>query len=45
MTDTPLIIPLSRMAHAQDLDLPAYQTAGAAGMDLCAAITSDIILA
>lgn len=45
MTDTPLTIPLSRMSHAQDLDLPAYQTAGAAGMDLCAAITSDIILA
>ncbi|MCA1438798.1 dUTP diphosphatase [Ensifer sp. IC4062] len=27
-----------RLPHAQDLDLPAYETAGAAGMDLRAAV-------
>ncbi|WFU47822.1 dUTP diphosphatase [Sinorhizobium terangae] len=29
---------LVRLPHAQDLDLPAYETAGAAGMDLRAAV-------
>lgn len=29
---------LVRLSHAQDLDLPAYETAGAAGMDLRAAV-------
>ncbi|MBB4183672.1 dUTP pyrophosphatase [Sinorhizobium terangae] len=29
---------LVRLPHAQDLDLPAYETVGAAGMDLRAAI-------
>ena len=31
-------IAVSRLAHNQDLPLPAYETAGAAGMDLRAAV-------
>jgi dUTP pyrophosphatase len=31
-------IAVKRLAHAQGLDLPAYQSAGAAGMDLLAAV-------
>lgn len=37
-----------RLAHARDLELPSYQSAGAAGMDLRAAVPADrpmIILA
>jgi len=30
-----------RLPHGQDLDLPAYETAGAAGMDLRAAVPQD----
>lgn len=33
-----------RLPHAGDLDLPAYETAGAAGMDLRAAISEDFVL-
>ncbi len=32
------------MPHAAGLDLPAYQTAGAAGMDLHAAVDDDITI-
>lgn len=32
---------LKRLPHAEGLDLPAYETAGAAGMDLRAALTED----
>jgi dUTP pyrophosphatase len=35
---------IMRLAHAQDLPLPAYETEGAAGLDLRAAITDNIIL-
>jgi dUTP pyrophosphatase len=35
---------IMRLAHAQDLPLPAYETEGAAGLDLRAAITDDIIV-
>jgi len=34
-----------RLPHGADLPLPAYATAGAAGMDLLAAITEPVILA
>ena len=37
-------IPLQRLAHAHDLPLPAYATAGSAGLDLLAANESDIQL-
>lgn len=33
-----------RLAHAQGLELPAYQTVGASGMDLRAAVADSIIL-
>jgi len=37
-------IAIQRLPHAQDLPLPAYATAGAAGMDLCAAIQDRLVL-
>jgi dUTP pyrophosphatase len=33
-----------RLPYAEDLDLPAYETEGAAGMDLRAALTDDLVL-
>ena len=42
MTRAQLEIPLMRLDHARDLPLPAYATAGAAGMDLRAAIDDDL---
>ncbi|MGC8559802.1 MAG: dUTP diphosphatase [Phycisphaerae bacterium] len=38
------LLKIFRLPHGADLDLPAYQTAGAAGMDLSAAIDEDIVL-
>ena len=35
---------IRREPDARDLPLPAYATAGAAGMDLCAALTEDAVL-
>ena len=35
------VIPVVRLAHNQDLPLPAYETADAAGMDLRAAVPAD----
>jgi len=37
-TDTRPTLNLVRLAHGQGLDLPAYETKGAAGMDLRAAV-------
>ncbi len=34
-------LPVVRLPHAAGLDLPAYETAGAAGMDLRAAVPQD----
>lgn len=34
-----------RLAHAADLPLPAYATAGSAGVDLLAAVADDLVLA
>jgi dUTP pyrophosphatase len=36
---------IRREASATDLPLPTYMTAGASGMDLCAAVTEDISIA
>lgn len=33
-----------RMPHAADLELPAYATDGAAGMDVLAAVETDLVL-
>lgn len=38
------IIPVRILPHAADLPLPAYQSDGAAGMDLMAAIEAPILL-
>ncbi len=35
------VIPIQRLAHADGLPLPAYETAQAAGMDLRAAVPGD----
>jgi len=34
-------IPIRRLAHAEGLPLPSYETGGAAGMDLRAAVADD----
>jgi dUTP pyrophosphatase len=38
-------IQIVRLPHAQDLPLPQYETALAAGMDLRAAVAEDVVLA
>jgi dUTP pyrophosphatase len=38
-------IAVRRLSHAQDLPLPAYATAGSAGLDLLAAVSEPLILA
>lgn len=39
-----LTVPLQKLAHASDLPLPSYTTPHAAGMDLLAAVTNDVVL-
>jgi dUTP pyrophosphatase len=38
----PLTLQIRRLAHADGLPLPTYMTAGAAGMDLHAAVDADV---
>jgi dUTP pyrophosphatase len=38
-------VAVTRLAHGADLPLPAYETAGAAGMDLRAAVDDPVTLA
>ncbi len=38
-------IAFKRLSHGAGLPLPSYQTAGAAGMDLCAAVDADCSIA
>jgi dUTP pyrophosphatase len=38
-------VPIVRLAHGADLDLPAYATAHAAGLDLMAALDDPVTLA
>jgi dUTP pyrophosphatase len=40
----PLDVAIQRLPHGADLDLPAYQSAGAAGLDLHAALGDEVIL-
>jgi dUTP pyrophosphatase len=42
---TPVSIHVVRLAHGQDLPLPAYETAQSAGMDLRAAVDAPLTLA
>ena len=37
----PISIALKRLDHGRDLPLPSYASAGAAGMDLCAAVPEE----
>ena len=39
-----LLVAIERLPHAVDLPLPAHATAGAAGLDLLAAIESGLVL-
>ena len=39
-----ITVPIQKLEHANDLDLPFYATEQSAGMDLHAAISDDIIL-
>lgn len=36
---------VKKLPHAEGIDLPAYATLHAAGMDLCAAVSQDVALA
>ncbi len=38
------IIQVTRLPHAEGLPLPSYATAGAAGMDLLAAVTAPLVI-
>jgi dUTP pyrophosphatase len=40
----PLSVAVTTLPHAEGIDLPAYATDHAAGMDLCAAVTNDVTL-
>ncbi|MDP8221898.1 MAG: dUTP diphosphatase [Candidatus Lernaella stagnicola] len=40
-----ITVAVQRLPHAADLPLPAYQTTGAAGLDLVAALEAPLILA
>ena len=40
-SETRPLLKLVRLAHGEGLDLPSYETAGAAGMDLRAAVETD----
>jgi dUTP pyrophosphatase len=42
VSDVPVSV--KRLPHAEGLKLPAYATAGAAGMDLLAAVTADVVI-
>jgi len=41
----PVTVAVTRLAHARDLPLPAYETAHAAGLDLRAAVDAPLALA
>jgi dUTP pyrophosphatase len=41
---TTVDIPVQRLPHGGDLDLPRYATPAAAGLDLLAAVTADLVL-
>jgi dUTP diphosphatase len=40
----PMIMQVRRLPHSDGLPLPAYQTAGAAGMDLHAAVSDNVVI-
>ena len=42
---TAVPLPIVQLPHGQDLPLPQYATDGAAGMDICAALSAPLVLA
>lgn len=40
----PLAMQVRRLPHSEGLPLPAYQTAGSAGMDLHAAVSDNVVI-
>ena len=42
---TELSVAITILPHAENLGLPAYATTQAAGMDLCAAVSNDVVIA
>jgi dUTP pyrophosphatase len=45
MTAPPIQVSITRLPHAEGLDLPAYATAASAGLDLAAALRDDVTIA
>ena len=43
--NNPVRVEIKRLPNGDGVPLPAYQTAHAAGMDLCAAVAADVVLA
>lgn len=43
-TAPPVSVAIRRLPHGEGLDLPAYASAGAAGMDLQAAVAEDLVI-
>jgi dUTP pyrophosphatase len=41
---TPLVVEIRRLPGNEDLPLPSYQSEGAVGMDLHAAVTADVVI-
>ena len=41
---SPVVVRVARLPHAGDLPLPSYESAGAAGMDLRAAVEAPVVL-
>lgn len=44
MTSSAITVAIKRLAHGGDLPLPSYATKDAAGMDLAAAVATDLVL-
>ena len=44
MANEPVVVPVQRLAHGADLPLPEYASAGAAGVDLRAAVDEPLEL-
>jgi dUTP pyrophosphatase len=45
MTASTALVPITRLPHADGLDLPAYATAASAGLDLAAAVREEVEIA